>query len=209
MQAKSTSQTRKIAAIAMLSAVGFILMFVELTVPVMPAFVKLDFSELPALLAAFAYGPVSGAAVCLIKNLLHIFLGGNPTGGTGELSNFLLGCLYVIPAGLIYQKIKSRKGALIGSLTGCTVSAVLSLPINYFLIYPLYGKLMPMDTIIGMYQDLDPSCGGLFDALLRFNVPFTFVKEALVAAITFLIYKKLSPILHGREAPKSVPKKPA
>lgn len=205
MRTKSSLQTRKIAALAMLSAVGFILMFVELTVPVMPAFIKLDFSELPALLASFAYGPISGAIVCLIKNVLHIFLGGNPTGGIGELSNFLLGCLYVIPAGLIYQKRKSRKGALIGSLTGCTVSAVLSLPINYFLIYPLYGKLMPMETIIGMYQELDPSCGGLFDALLRFNVPFTFVKEALVAAIAFLIYKKLSPIFHGRAVPAEHP----
>ena len=105
-----TQNTRKLAGIAMLSAVGFILMFIELSVPIMPAFIKLDFSELPALLAAFAYGPMAGAAVCLIKNVIHIFIGGT-TMAVGELSNFLMGVMYVVPAGLIYQKIKSRKGS--------------------------------------------------------------------------------------------------
>lgn len=194
---RSHVKTRALAATAMLSAIGFVLMFLELSVPFMPPFIKLDLSELPALLAAFAYGPVSGAAVCLLKNLLHLFLGGS-TGGVGELSNFLLGCCYVIPAGLIYRRIKSRRGAALASLAGCAASAGLSLPINYFLIYPLYGKMLPMDTILGLYQALDPSCGSLFDALLRFNVPFTLGKNALVCALVFLIYKKLSPLLHGR-----------
>lgn len=198
MTTKQTKNTRKLAGIAMLSAVGFILMFIELSVPIMPAFIKLDFSELPALLASFAYGPMAGAAVCLIKNVIHIFIGGS-TLGVGELSNFILGVLYVVPAGLIYQKMKSRKGALIGSLVGCVVSAGLGLFTNYFLIYPMYGKfVLPLEAILGMYQALNPNCETLFEALLTFNVPFTFAKELLTAAIAFLIYKKLSPILHGR-----------
>lgn len=195
---KTAQNTRKIAGVAMLSAIGFILMFIELSVPIMPAFIKLDFSELPALLATFAYGPAAGAAVCLIKNVLHVFMGGT-TGGVGELSNFLLGVAYVVPAGLIYQKIKSRKGALIASLVGCAISALYSLPHNYFLIYPLYGKMMPMEAILGMYQTLNPNCESLFEALLTFNVPFTFAKEAITAAMAFVIYKPLSPVLHGRK----------
>ena len=195
---KTTQNTRKIAGVAMLSAIGFILMFIELSVPIMPAFIKLDFSELPALLATFAYGPAAGAAVCLIKNVLHIFMGGT-TGGIGELSNFLLGVAYVVPAGLVYQKIKTRKGALIASLVGCAISAIYSLPHNYYLIYPLYGKMMPMEAILGMYQALNPSCDNLFEALLTFNVPFTFVKEATTAAMAFVVYKPLSPVLHGRK----------
>lgn len=195
---RQSTRIRTLVGTAMLGAVGFVLMFLDFSVPVMPSFIKMDFSELPALLASFAYGPVAGAAVCLIKNVLHLFAG--HTGGVGELSNFLLGCLYVVPAGLIYRRVRTRKGALVGSLTGCAVSAAGSLPVNYFLIYPLYAKLMPIEAILGMYQKLDPSCGGLFDALLRFNVPFTFVKELAVCAVTFLIYKKLSPILHGRKA---------
>ena len=75
MSAK-TQNTRKLAGVAMLSAVGFILMFIELSVPIMPAFIKLDFSELPALLASFAYGPMAGATVCLLKNVIHVFIGG-------------------------------------------------------------------------------------------------------------------------------------
>ncbi len=193
-----TVKTRTLAATAMLGAIGFILMFLELSVPVMPSFIKLDFSELPALLAAFAYGPVSGTMVCLLKNVLHVFLGGS-SNGVGELSNFLMGCCYVIPAGLIYRRVKSRRGALLASVSGCIASAAMSLPINYFLIYPLYGKMMPMDAILGLYQALDPSCNGLFDALLRFNAPFTLAKSALVCVLVFLIYKKLSPLLHGRK----------
>ena len=144
-----TQNTRKLAGIAMLSAVGFILMFIELSVPIMPAFFKLDFSELPALLAAFAYGPMAGAVVCLIKNVIHIFVG--TTMAVGELSNFLMGVMYVVPAGLIYQKIKSRKGALVGSLTGCVISSIYCLPHNYFLIYPLFGKfVLPLEAILVM-----------------------------------------------------------
>ncbi|MBQ9534705.1 MAG: ECF transporter S component [Clostridia bacterium] len=190
-------RTRRLAGVAMLGAVGFILMFFDFSIPIMPSFIKVDFSELPALLASFAYGPISGAAVCLIKNVLHLTVG--RTGGVGELSNFLLGCLYVVPAGLIYRRLRTRKGALLGSLAGCVVSAALSLPLNYFLIYPLYRKLLPIDAILSMYQAIDPSCKTLFDALLRFNVPFTFAKELIVCAITFLIYKKLSPMLRGRK----------
>ena len=194
-----TQTTRKLACIAMLSVVGFILMFIELSVPIMPAFIKLDFSELPALLATFAYGPAAGAAVCLIKNVLHIFMGGT-TGGIGELSNFLLGVAYVVPAGLIYQKIKTRKGALIAALVGCVISALYSLPHNYFLIYPMFGQfVMPLPVILGMYQTLNPNVETLWQALTQFNLPFNFAKEVLVSAITFLVYKKLSPILHGRK----------
>lgn len=192
------TQTRTLAATAMLGAIGFILMFLELSVPIMPAFIKLDFSELPALLAAFAYGPVSGAAVCLLKNVLHVFLGGS-SNSIGELSNFLMGCCYVLPAGLIYRRVKSRRGAVWASVAGCIASSALCLPINYYLIYPLYGKVMPMEAILGLYQALDSSCNGLFDALLRFNVPFTLAKNALVCVLVFLIYKKLSPLLHGRK----------
>lgn len=193
------NKTRLMAGTAMLGAIGFVLMFLDTSVPVMPAFIKLDISELPALLASFAYGPLSGAAVCLIKNTLHLLVG--HTGGIGELSNFILGCLYVVPAGLIYSRMLSRKGALLGSLAGCVTSAALSLPVNYFLIYPLYGLIMPIQVILEMYQKLDPSCTGLFDALLRFNMPFTFVKELLVCVIAFLVYKRLSPILHGKKQP--------
>ena len=96
-----------LTASALLGAVGFILMVIEVSVPIMPVFIKLDFSELPALLASFAYGPIYAVAVCLIKNLLHLFV--TNTAGVGELANFLMGIFFVVPAGLIYRKIKNKQ----------------------------------------------------------------------------------------------------
>ena len=97
----------KLTMIAMLSAIAFVLMFLEFSVPIMPPFIKMDLSDLPELIGAFAMGPVSGVTICLIKNLLHLFL--STTGGVGELSNFLLGACFVLPAGLIYRKWKGKK----------------------------------------------------------------------------------------------------
>lgn len=193
-----TAKYRGLATTAMLGAVGFVLMFIEISVPIMPGFIKFDFSELPALLASFAFGPAAGAGVCVIKNALHALV--TNSGGVGELSNLVLGLCYCVPAGLIYRRLKSRHGALAGALAGTVLSAAVSLPFNYYVIYPLYMRIMPIDAILGMYQALDPSVDGLFDALLRFNVPFTAAKEAIVAGIVFLIYKRLSPLLHGRRA---------
>ena len=195
---KRNNNTRKMAAIAMMGAVGFVLMFMEISVPIMPVFIKLDFSELPAVLASFAYGPVAGIAVCLLKNALHLLV--TNTAGVGELSNFLLGIFFVVPAGLIYRKSHTRKGALIGAGVGCVAYALASVPINYFLIYPMFGQfVMPLPVILGMYQTLNPNVETLWQALTQFNLPFNFAKEVLVSAITFLVYKKLSPILHGRK----------
>ena len=195
---KRNNNTRKMAAIAMMGAVGFVLMFMEISVPIMPVFIKLDFCELPAVLASFAYGPVAGIAVCLLKNALHLLV--TNTAGVGELSNFLLGIFFVVPAGLIYRKSHTRKGALIGAGVGCVAYALASVPINYFLIYPMFGQfVMPLPVILGMYQTLNPNVETLWQALTQFNLPFNFAKEVLVSAITFLVYKKLSPILHGRK----------
>ena len=104
----SPMQMRRITGTAMLSAVAAGLMFIDFSVPFMPSFIKMDISELPALLSGFAYGPLYGVAVCLVKNLFNLIFHGS-TGGAGELCNFLLGVFFVVPASIIYKKIKSRK----------------------------------------------------------------------------------------------------
>ena len=178
----------------MLSAVATVLMFIDFPIPLMPSFIKLDVSELPGLLASFSLGPVYGVAVILIKDLINVAR--STTSGVGEFCNFLLGAVFVFTAGLVYKKMKSRKGALIGSIIGAVAMAALSFPINYYITYPIYANFMPMEGIIGMYQAILPSVKTLSDCLWVFNVPFTLVKGLLDVAITFLIYKKLSPILH-------------
>ena len=195
----STSKVRVLTGTAMLGAVAAVLMYLEFPIPIMPAFVKLDVSELPALIASFAYGPVSGILVCLIKNLIK--LPSTSTAAVGELFNFVMGALFVGVAGLIYKRNKTRKGAIVGALLGALVMAVVSVPYNYFIVYPAYVVMyhLPLEAIIGMYQAINPSVDGLLTCLLVFNLPFTFVKGVLDAVLCFLIYKPLSPILHGRK----------
>lgn len=189
------SKTRRLTSIGMLSAVAFIFMFFDFSVPLMPSFIKMDISDLPALIGAFALGPVEGIVIELIKNLLHLLR--TSTGGVGELSNFILGGTFAAVAGIFYKKMNTRKGALIGSVAGAAAMALISIVSNYYLVYPVYTAFMPMDAIIGAYQQINPSADSLIKCLVMFNVPFTFVKGMLDVLITFLIYKKISPIIKG------------
>ena len=202
---KSTSKAgaaRRLTGIAMLSAVAFALQFLEFPSPIMPAFIKLDFSALPELLAAFAYGPLAGVAVAGIKNLIHLPLSSSMY--VGELSNFLLGATFALIAGIVYKKHKNRSGALWGSVAGAAAMALISLPLNYFIVYPAYVVLygLPLEAIVGMYQEIlgtvaqMPTSNALLNCLMVFNVPFTLCKGLLDVALCFLIYKPLSPLLH-------------
>ena len=117
-----SSRVRFITVTAMLSAISFVLMYFEFPIPIMPAFIKFDFSDLPALIGTFAYGPLCGVIVCLIKNLLHLMDSNSML--VGELSNFILGAAFVIPAGLIYKFKKTKKSALIGGITGAVFMGI-------------------------------------------------------------------------------------
>ena len=188
------SVLRSLVVSALFGAIGFILMFVELGVPIMPSFIKFDISELPALIATFAYGPIYGILVCFLKNALHLLV--TSTAGVGEMANFLMGIFFVVPAGLIYRYHKTRKSALIGSLCGSLSLGFFCVLINYFLIYPIYYKIMiPKNVILSAYQAILPSVDSIFESLLIFNLPFTAMKGIIVSILCFLIYKKLSPIL--------------
>ena len=198
---KSTLRVRNLVVTAMLSAVAAVLMMLSFSLPMLiPGFVKMDVSELPALLAAFSMGPGWGVLVCLLKNLLNLIVGGTTTAGVGELCNFLLGAAFVASAGLVYQRNKTLRGAVVASLLGAAVMAVVSLPVNYFVIYPVYSNLYGgMDLIIEAYQALRPDVNGLLECLLIFNTPFTLVKGLLTSVLAFVVYKPLSPMLHGRK----------
>lgn len=185
------SRTRKIAVTAMLSAVAFVLMLIQIPVGIMPSFIKLDISELPALIASMALGPWWGVAVCAVKNIMHMF--NSSTAYVGELSNFLLGASLVLPVGIIYKRHKTKKTAVISLIAGSVIMAVMSFFTNYFIVYPLYDMLvLKEEIIIGMYSAILPSCDTLAECLLIFNVPFTFVKGLICSIITVVIYKRIS-----------------
>lgn len=193
---KTKLNARYVAVTGMLSAIGFILMYIEISVPFMPPFIKADLSELPALIGSFAYGPWCGILVCLIKNLLHMPV--STTACVGEIANFLLGSIFVGTAGLIYKKKKSKKNAMIAAVIGAILMGIASVPVNYFLTYPFYYNFMPKEAILQAYQLIVPSMKSILQCLVCFNFPFTTVKGLVSVAISLLVYKHLSPILKGK-----------
>lgn len=192
---RNRAHLRAMVGTSVLAALSCVLMYLEFSVPFVPAFLKMDLSDLPALIASFAYGPVAGVSVGLIKNLVHLPM--TTTGGAGELANFLLCACFVLPAGLVYRFVKGKKGALVGSLTGTVLMALISLPVNYYITYPVYTTIIPLEAIMGLYQAINPAATTLWRALLMFNLPLNLVKGLLNVAITFVVYKKISPLLHG------------
>lgn len=202
MNQKKTQKIYMIAVIAVMSALSAVLMYLQIPIPFVPSFLKFDFSELPALMTAFSISPLAGVAVSFLKNVLHLFA--TTTMGVGELSNFLMSAVYVFFAGLTYQKIKSRKGALLGAVIGTVASMLISFPVNYFITYPVFFVIFaPKEIILDAYHVLIPAIDSLPKALLIVNMPLTAVKGIVCAAITFLIYKPLSPILKGKWMKKS------
>ena len=135
--------------------------------------------------------------ICLIKNLVHLLVSNSMF--VGELSNFLLGAVFVLTAGLIYKHHKTKRTALIGGIAGAVAMGVFSIFSNYFVVYPVYYQVaMPEEVILQAYQAIIPSMKSILQCLIIFNLPFTFVKGMVDVLITFLIYKPLSPILKGR-----------
>lgn len=195
MERKKTISVRVLTGAAMLSAVAFVLQYLEFPIPLMPSFIKFDLSDLPALIGAFAYGPLAGVAIEFIKNLLHCAVSQSAT--VGELSNFILGAVFTFVAGLIYIKTKTKKGALIGGIVGAVVMGLISIPSNYYVVYPFYYNFMPEEVVLAAYQAIVPSMKSIMQSLLVFNLPFTVIKGLISVLLSMLIYKHLSPILKG------------
>jgi riboflavin transporter len=199
--------TRKLTTLAILTAIAYILMFAEVTPPFVPVFLKLDFSEIPVLLGAFAFGPASAVLIELIKNLLHLPM--TATAGVGELANFLAGSLFAGTAGIIYRYRKNHKGAILAMAVGTLVMTLFSSLFNYFFMIDFYSHLygMPMDTIVAMGSAVNKYVTDLKTLILWAFAPFNVVKGIMVAFFTGLIYKPLSPILHGRHGREEAKKR--
>ena len=192
------NKTRLITGTAMLTALAVGLQYIEISIPIMPSFIKLDFSDLPEIIGAFAYGPLAGVVIALLKNLIHMAV--SQSGFVGELSNFILGAVFSLVAGLIYKTNKTKKTALLAGVIASLSMALVSILSNRFIIYPLYYSVLglPENAVLDMYQLILPSVKSVFEAILIFNTPFTFIKGLLCLGITMLIYKPLSPILKGK-----------
>ena len=181
----------------MLTAAAIVLQYLEIPIPFIPSFIKLDFSDLPELIGAFAYGPLAGVVIALVKNIIHLAV--SQSGYIGELSNFILGAVFAATAGMVYKKNRTMKGALVGGVVGAVLMAAVSFPSNLFIVYPFYYNFMPKEVVLQAYQAIVPSMKSIEQSLLVFNVPFTFIKGILCVVISMLIYKPLRPLLKGKE----------
>lgn len=188
---------RKIACTAIFSAMAVVLMYLEVALPFMPPFLKFDFSELPVLVGSFSLGPIYGIIIELLKNLIH--LPATATAGIGEVSNFITGSLFVYTAGAIYEKRRTRKGAIVAMLVATSVLGLIAVPFNYFVTIPLYGSVLgfPLEAIIGMCQAVNPLITSKLSLILLGFLPFNLFKGLVVSFITFWIYKPISRLINS------------
>jgi len=192
-------KTRNMVSIAMLAAVAVVLMLLEFPLPFLPPFYKIDASELPVIIGAFAMGPWAGVLIELIKILLNLLLDGTTTAFVGEFANFLIGCSYVVPASLVYYYRKSKKNAVIGLVLGTVTCAVVGCLLNAYLLLPAYSKAfhMEIDALIAMGTAANKAIDSMFTFVLFATAPLNILKCGLVSVITMLIYKPISRILKG------------
>ena len=190
---KKTINIKSLTIIAMLAAISTVLMFLSFSIPLFPTFLKLDFSEVPALIAAFSLGPFAGVSVVFIKNLINLLF--TSSGGIGEFANFLIGSFFVFSAGLVYQKFKTRKGAILSMTVGTIIMSIVGTVANYYILMPLHTLIMPIDSIVNMFKSINPYADTMLKIMFMTIAPFNLLKGFIVSLITFLIYKKLSPII--------------
>ena len=184
--------TAMMARIAVLAAMAFVLFLVQ--IPVV-AFYKLDLSNIPVLLGTFSLGTVPGLVILLVKDLLALLR--TTSAGVGDLADFLMSAALIIPAGIIYHRNKTRKNALIGMAVGTLCMIVAGILINKWIMLPFYMTAFHMD----MQGILNFAAVGGVDSewklLLMVTGPFNLLKGVVLSLVTGLVYKPLSPVLHG------------
>lgn len=194
---KTKVNTRTLVQIGMLSALAIILMQFEIPLPFAPAFYKIDFSEVPVLIGCFSMGPFAGVLIELIKVILNVAIKGTMTMGIGDAANFLIGCAFCVPAALIYQKKRTKSGAVTGMVVGTVIMTILGCVLNAYILLPVYAKAfeMPLDALVSMGTEVNGAITGLMTFVLFAVAPFNLLKGILVSLIVFFVYKKIRQVL--------------
>ncbi|MBD5546999.1 MAG: ECF transporter S component [Lachnospiraceae bacterium] len=189
--------TRKMAMIGVFSAVAMVLHIFDFPVFFAPPFYKLDFSELPALIGAFAFGPVAGIMIEFCKILLKLFVKGTSTAFVGDLANFVIGCSFILPASIIYMFKKTKKNAIAASAVGTMIMTVFGTMFNAIYLLPAFAALygMPLDVIVGMGTSINANITDVTTLVIFAVAPINLLKGCSVSLVTMLVYKKLSPVL--------------
>lgn len=194
---KNKLTTKMITQIGMLGAIATVLMLFEIPLPFAPSFYEIDFSEVPVLIGCFSMGPLAGALIELVKIILNFVINGTITAGVGEVANFIIGCSLCVPAGIIYKKNKTKKGALIGLVVGTVFMTTLGCFVNAYILLPTYSVAfgMEIEQLVEMGTAVNANINSLFTFVMFAVVPFNLLKGVLDSVIVIAIYKKISPIL--------------
>lgn len=179
--------------ITLMAVISFIIMFLELPLPIFPEFLKIDLSDLPALITGLAMGPIAGILVELIKNMLHLLR--TSSGGVGELANFLVGVALILPSSYIYAKKKDVKALTMGLIAGILLMGVVGGLANYFILLPFYQNFMPLEAIIGMANKVNGSVTDMTSLILYAIVPFNIIKGAVVTVFAVALHKRVAPLI--------------
>ena len=193
---------QKLIYTAMLAAVAGVLMSLEFSVPMMPPFYKVDFSDVPSVIAVFLMGPVSGICVEVIKLLIKLITVGTNTMYVGELANLIAAFLFVWPLWFLYQKLgANRKAAVEALLLSIVIRTACACFINSNITLPLYAKAMslPLDEVIRMVASVNPAIKDLNGFIILATIPFNVLKVGLNYIVGQLLFVRL-------RAAKIVPK---
>ncbi|MFA5523959.1 MAG: ECF transporter S component [Tissierellales bacterium] len=198
LKVKERMNTRTMVKTSVLSVLAFLIMYLETPLWFTPPFLKVDLSDIPALIGAFSLGPVAGVVIELLKNILNVAIEGTTTGAVGELANFFVGSIFVFVAGVIYQRDKTFKGALIGMIAATIAMTLVASLLNYFLLIPFYAKLfgVSVDQYVELGAQVNRFVTDYKSFILYGIVPFNFLKGVMISVITIPLYKRVSPILH-------------
>lgn len=199
------TKVNRLVVIAMFAAIAAVLMIFDFPVGFAPEFYKLDFSELPALLGAFMFGPTAGVAIEGVKVLLKIVLKGTTTAFVGDFANFVIGCSMVVPASVVYFIRRSRKSALVGMAAGTLLMVIAGSFMNGFYLLPKFSELygMPLEKIVAKGNEINGGINSVFTLVAFAVVPLNLLKAVLVSIITMFLYKYISKLIKGQHTKAS------
>ena len=186
--------TSALVKISILSAIGYILMFISIPLPMLfPDFLKIDISDLTALLGGIALGPMAGVTIAFLKNLLQFVTGMSTTGGVGEFANFLIGGSFVFTVSYIY----SKKRELSGLISGIVIMTIVGCISNYFIILPFYETIgWPIEAVVAMGAAINPVIDSKMSFVIWMIAPFNILKSGLISLLTLPMYKKTEKVLN-------------
>lgn len=196
------NRVKKMTAIASFGAVsGLLYAYLKFSLPFFPSFLEINFSDVPALISGFAYGPQVGGWVQIVKVLLKILLTGSSTAYVGELSDLVLGIIIVLPASFIYKRNRTIKGAIFGMMVSCITHLIFACIINNYLLIPFYIELFfngNEQVLLNVCQAAMPSIKEVgWPLTLTAILPFNLFKNIIVLIIVFFVYKPLVKVINA------------